>query len=145
MGKYEALKRLHTIERGEGITTQSVFQSVPQMKIHGDDSEAAFIGSSQVRQFMGTRDFSTASTLSIMLGQSTHSYDDEYRQRAQDIARTEAVYAALQGHSVVDAALRAAHHARQSQQTSYHARPLRTPGERNEKIKIQRQSDFCGA
>lgn len=81
LGHFEALLKSFTFGRGAGIRAWAVFQDLGQIiRNYGASSLQSFIGSAQVRQFFGVRDYQTAQLVSQMLGSETLNYDDVLRQ-----------------------------------------------------------------
>ena len=88
-----------------------------------------FLGSAQMRQFFGVRDYETARLISNMLGTETLEYDDV---QAQEVARRQkalAVQRALDGEDMFPAMLDAAHYARAEKMKTKQARKIMTEEE----------------
>ena len=70
-----------------------LFQDIGQIVRNFDQATLqGFLGSAQLRQFFGVRDYETAKLISSMLGDETLTYDEtlhqsEARMRKQDLAR----------------------------------------------------------
>lgn len=81
LGKFDAMMRSVTFGRGAGITTWTVWQDIGQI-VRNFDRQAAqtFLGSAQMRQFFGVRDYETAKLISDMCGHETLTYDDTLKQ-----------------------------------------------------------------
>lgn len=85
LGRFESLLRAFTFGRGVGIRAWAVFQDIGQIiRNFGAPALQGFLGSAQMRQFFGVRDYDTARLVSNMLGEETLEFDDE---RQQDEAR----------------------------------------------------------
>lgn len=81
LGKFATLLRAYTFARGGGTRVWAFFQDIGQIeRNYGRAAIQTFIGSAQVRQFFGIRDYDTARLISDMIGQGTLEYDDELRQ-----------------------------------------------------------------
>ncbi len=85
LGNFDAILRAVTFGRGAGIRCWTLWQDVGQIRRNlGESAVASLIGSSQVRQFYGVRDYETAKLVSDMLGQQTLSFDDHrYQEEAR--------------------------------------------------------------
>jgi type IV secretion system protein VirD4 len=93
LGRFEALLRAFTFGRGAGIRALAVFQDIGQIvRNYGAPAVQGFLGSAQLRQFFGVRDYVTAKLISDMLGHETLDYIDPL-QRSQ--ARAEKAKAIL--------------------------------------------------
>jgi type IV secretion system protein VirD4 len=93
LGRFEALLRAFTFGRGAGIRALAVFQDIGQIvRNYGAPAVQGFLGSAQLRQFFGVRDYETAKLISDMLGHETLDYVDPL-QRSQ--ARAEKAKAIL--------------------------------------------------
>ena len=131
LGKFEALLRAFTFGRGAGIRAWAIFQDAGQIiRSYGDPALQSFIGSAQMRQFFGVRDYQTAELVSNMIDSETLSYDDKIQQ---DQARKQK-WDALQGfiQSTQDpfaAAYDIAHYDRKSKYRTKQYRKLKTPEE----------------
>ena len=89
LGKFDTLLRAYTFARGGGTRVWAFFQDIGQIeRNYGRAAVQTFVGSAQVRQFFGIRDYDTARLISDMIGQGTLEYDDELRQ--QDARRRRA-------------------------------------------------------
>lgn len=98
LGHFDALMRAVTFGRGQGISTWNFFQDVGQITRHyGKEGLQTFMGSSQLRQFFGVRDFETAKMISDMLGHETLEFDDTLQQEAARRERMNAAMAFLKG------------------------------------------------
>ncbi|MEO1610041.1 MAG: type IV secretory system conjugative DNA transfer family protein [Pseudomonadota bacterium] len=131
LGKFEALLRAFTFGRGAGIRAWAIFQDAGQIiRSYGGPSLQSFIGSAQMRQFFGVRDYQTAELVSNMIGSETLSYDDTL---VQDQARKQKVDA-LQGfihgtHDPFASIYEIAHLNRKAQHRPKQQRKLMTPDE----------------
>lgn len=83
LGRFESLLRGYTYGRGMGIRVLSIWQDTSQIgRNYGANAVSSFLGSSQLRQFLGVRDLDTAKMVSAMLGSQTLEYDVEIEQLA---------------------------------------------------------------
>ena len=81
LGAFEALLRAFTYGRGAGLRAWAIFQDAGQIVRHfGAPGLQGFLGSAQLRQFFGVRDYETAQLVSNMLGGETLEYDDPLQQ-----------------------------------------------------------------
>lgn len=130
LGKFEALLRAFTFGRGAGLRAWAVFQDAGQLVRNFDKSALqTFIGSAQMRQFFGVRDYETALLVSNMLGTETLEYDDNLQQDAARRRKWETVRSAMTGGDPMDAAYDYAHFAKASANRTKQARLLMTPDE----------------
>src|SRR5690606_21312276 len=82
LGSFEALLQSFTYGRGMGVRSWAIFQDAGQItRNFGPAGLPGFMGSAQMRQFFGVRDFQTAQAISNMLGSETLEFDD---QRVQE-------------------------------------------------------------
>lgn len=138
LGAFPALQQLYTYGRGIGIRPWTFWQDVGQIITNfGPTGVPAFMGSSQMRQFFGVRDYQTAQLISNMLGTETLEFDDARLQEAARLQKRQAVQRVLGGDDMFTAMMDAAHHAKAAQMRTKQARKLRTedeilsmPGER---------------
>lgn len=130
LGKFEALLRAFTFGRGAGLRAWAIFQDAGQIVRNFDRSALqSFIGSAQMRQFMGVRDYETALLVSNMLGTETLEYDDQLQQDEARRRKWEAARSAMLGGDPMDTAYDYAHFAKASANRSKQARLLMTPDE----------------
>ncbi|MFN3224725.1 MAG: type IV secretory system conjugative DNA transfer family protein [Hyphomicrobiales bacterium] len=81
LGRFEALLRAFTYGRGAGVRAWAIFQDVGQIiRNFGEPALSGFLGSAQMRQFFGARNFDTAEAISKMAGTQTLTFDDELAQ-----------------------------------------------------------------
>ncbi|WP_413207891.1 type IV secretory system conjugative DNA transfer family protein [Rhodospirillum sp. A1_3_36] len=82
LGRFEALLKAFTFGRGAGVRAWAVFQDIGQIsRNYGAPALQSFLGSAQMRQFFGVRDYETGMLVSNMLGTETLRYADAARQR----------------------------------------------------------------
>mgnify|MGYP001184951748 CR=1 FL=1 len=130
LGSFPALQQLYTYGRGIGIRAWTFWQDIGQIVTNfGPTGIQAFMGSSQMRQFFGVRDYQTAQLISNMLGTETLEYDDARLQEAARLQKRQAVQRALAGEDMLTAMMDAAHYAKASQMRTKQARKLRTEDE----------------
>jgi len=130
LGSFESLQQLYTYGRGIGIRPWTFWQNVGQIITNfGPTGVQAFMGSSQMRQFFGVRDYQTAQLISNMLGMETLEYDDKRAQEAAQRQKRQAVQRILGGEDMLPALLEAAHFGKAAQMRTKQARKLRTEDE----------------
>lgn len=130
LGNFESLLRAYTYGRGMGIRAWSIWQNVAQIsRNYGRDAMSAFIGSSQVRQFFGVRDFETAHMLSSMLGTQTLEYDNELAQHAAALQKAEVINDLLSGGDLFDAVFKFRYYEQAASNRTKQPRLLMTPDE----------------
>lgn len=130
LGSFPALQQLYTYGRGIGIRPWTFWQDVGQIVTNfGPTGVPAFMGSSQMRQFFGVRDYQTAQLISNMLGTETLEYDDARMQEAARLQKRQAVQRVLGGEDMLTAMMDAAHYAKAAQMRTKQARKLRTEDE----------------
>lgn len=131
LGRFEALLRAFTFGRGAGIRAWAIFQDTGQIvRNFGAPALQGFLGSAQMRQFFGVRDYDTARLVSNMLGEETLEYNDE---RQQDEARRQKREAFRKMFSEdsdpFEAARDYAHFQREEERRTKQSRHLMTPDE----------------
>ena len=130
LGNFEALLRAFTYGRGAGVSAWAIFQDIGQIiRNFGAPALQSFLGSAQMRQFFGVRDYQTAQLVSDMLGTQTLSFDDPLRQREAQRKRREVVERVWNGDDPFEAAHEFAHFTRNAQERTKQARRLMTPDE----------------
>lgn len=130
LGPFEALLRAFTFGRGAGIRAWAFFQDIGQIIRHyGAPGVQGFLGSAQMRQFFGVRDYETARLVSNMLGTETLEYDDPKLQEAAKRQKALAVQRALSGEDMFSAMLDAAHYSRAEKLRTKQARKIMTEDE----------------
>jgi len=130
LGPFPALQQLYTYGRGIGIRPWTFWQDIGQIITnYGSSGVSTFIGSSQMRQFFGVRDYQTAQLISNMLGTETLEYDDARMQEAARLQKRQAVQRVLAGEDMLTAMMDAAHYAKAAQMRTKQARKLRTEDE----------------
>ncbi|MEO1042990.1 MAG: type IV secretory system conjugative DNA transfer family protein [Pseudomonadota bacterium] len=131
LGRFEALLRAFTYGRGAGVRAWAIFQDVGQItRNFGASALQGFLGSAQLRQFMGVRDFETAKLVSSMLGTQTLSYDDDLAQgRAQKNRRNSIRKALMEDADPFEFSFDRAQFGREEVHRTKQARALLTPDE----------------
>ena len=130
LGKFETLLRAFTYGRGAGVRAWAIFQDVGQIvRNFGQPALQGFLGSAQMRQFFGVRDFETAKLVSSMLGSETLEYDDTLKQDLARQKKHEAVRNVMRGADPFEAGREYAHYARVAEHRTKQARSLMTPEE----------------
>ncbi|MCF6302496.1 MAG: TraM recognition domain-containing protein, partial [Devosiaceae bacterium] len=128
--KFEALLRAFTFGRGAGIRAWAIYQDIGQMQRHfGAPALQSFLGSAQLRQFFGVRDFETAKMVSSMLGQETLEFDDTLQQNQAQMRRKEMSKSILYGSDPFEAANEFRHFTQASTHRSKTFRPLMSADE----------------
>jgi type IV secretion system protein VirD4 len=98
LGRFEALLRAFTYGRGAGIRAWAFFQDAGQITRNFDlGALQGFLGSAQMRQFFGVRDYETARLVSSMLGEETLTYNDTLRQGEADLQKREIIRGIFEG------------------------------------------------
>jgi type IV secretion system protein VirD4 len=130
LGAFPALQQLYTYGRGIGIRPWTFWQDIGQIiNNFGPTGVATFMGSSQMRQFFGVREYPTAQLISNMLGTETLEYDDARLQEAARLQKRQAVQRVLAGDDMLTAMMDAAHYAKAAQTRTKQARKLHTEDE----------------
>lgn len=130
LGRFEALLRAFTYGRGAGVRPWAIFQDIGQIVRNFDRSALqGFLGSAQLRQFFGVRDYDTARLVSNMLGTETLTYDDTLQQEGARRQKWETVRAVLDGGDPFAAAYDYAHFRRGTEHRTKQARALMTADE----------------
>lgn len=130
LGTFPALIWLYTYGRGIGIQPWTFWQNVGQIARNFDPSAVdTFLGSAQMRQFLGARDYQTARLISNMLGTETLEYDDTRLQEEASRQKRRAVQRALQGEDTLAAMMEAAHFSKAAKVRTKQARKLMTEDE----------------
>ena len=130
LGRFDALLRAFTYGRGAGIRPWAIFQDAGQIVRHyGQPALQSFLGSAQLRQFFGVRDYQTAQLVSDMLGSETLEYDDPLQQDAARRYKHQAVQRIFAGEDPFVAANDYAHFTRSAGHRTKQTRSLMTPGE----------------
>lgn len=130
LGKFEALLRAFTFGRGAGIRAWAIFQDIGQITRNFDQSALqGFLGSAQLRQFFGIRDYQTASLISQMLGMETLSYDDTLKQSEANMHKTTLAKALIEGGDPFELAHKIQHYKTVSKHRIKQQRALLTPDE----------------
>lgn len=130
LGSFDALLRAFTYGRGAGVRPWAFFQDVGQIvRNFGAPGVQGFLGSAQMRQFFGVRDYQTAQLVSNMLGSETLEYDDSRLQEAAQHQKVQAIKRAFAGEDLLSAMLDAAHFERASKMRTKQQRKLMTEEE----------------
>ncbi|HML91228.1 type IV secretory system conjugative DNA transfer family protein [Methyloceanibacter sp.] len=130
LGSFDALLQAFTYGRGAGIRPWAFFQDAGQITRHyGAPGLQGFMGSAQLRQFFGVRDYQTAQLVANMLGSETLEYDDPRQQEAAKNMKRQALQRVMNGEDAFAAMIDAAHHSRAAQIRTKQARKLMTEEE----------------
>ncbi|MCC7253062.1 type IV secretory system conjugative DNA transfer family protein [Hyphomicrobium sp.] len=130
LGPFETLQRLYTYGRGIGIQPWTFWQDVGQIaRNFGPSGVSTFLASSQMRQFLGARDFDTARLIANMLGSETLEYDDKRMQDEARRQKRQAVQRAMTGEDVPSAVMEAAHFGKLERMKTKQQRKLMTEDE----------------
>lgn len=130
LGPFETLQRLYTYGRGIGIQPWTFWQDTGQIvRNFGPSGVDTFIGSAQMRQFLGARDLQTARLISSMLGIETLEYDDKRQQDEARRQKRQAVQRALKGDDLMPALIEAAHFGKLAEMRTKQQRKLMTEDE----------------
>lgn len=130
LGAFETLQKLYTYGRGIGIQPWTFWQDVGQIAHNfGPTGPDTFLGSSQMRQFLGARDYQTARLISNMLGTETLEYNDTRLQEEAQRQKRMAAQRALMGEDLMQAAMEAAHFSKAAQLKTKQQRKLMTEDE----------------
>lgn len=130
LGSFDALVQAYTYGRGAGVRPWAIFQDAGQIiRNFGAPGLQSLIGSAQMRQFFGVRDFQTAQLVSNMLGTETLEYDDTKMQEAARRQKVQAVQRLMSGEDPFAAMLDVAHFNKTAQLRTKQARKLMTEEE----------------
>ena len=130
MGNFEMLLRSFTYGRGAGIRSWAIFQDTGQIvRNFGAAALQGFLGSAQVRQFFGVRDFQTAQMVSSMLGTETLEYDDSLRQADAKRQKMNAAMSIMNGSDPFSAYADMKYHTYAEEHRTKQARALMMPEE----------------
>lgn len=130
LGKFESLLRAFTFGRGAGVSAWAIFQDAGQIVRNFDRAALqGFLGSAQMRQFFGVRDYETALLVSNMLGNETLTYNDTLQQEGARRQKWNSVMQVMNGSDPFNAAYDFAHYRRASENRTKQARLLMTPEE----------------
>ncbi|CDO60035.1 Uncharacterized protein BN1012_Phect1821 [Candidatus Phaeomarinobacter ectocarpi] len=130
LGRFEALLSAFSYGRGFGVRTWALFQDIGQIARNFDRSAVqSFMGSAQVRQFFGVRDYETAKLVSDMLGSETLSYDGFEYQQAAKREKWQAAKQALFGDDPLAQGYDLGHYAKNAEHQTKQARQLQMPDE----------------
>lgn len=127
LGRFETLLRAFTYGRGAGVRAWAIFQDAGQIvRNFGQPALQGFLGSAQLRQFFGVRDYETAQLVSNMLGSETLEYDDTLRQDEARRRKWETVRSVMSGGDPFTASYDYAHFEKGARNRTKQARPLMT-------------------
>lgn len=130
LGRFEALLRAFTFGRGAGIRAWAVFQDIGQIVRNFDQATLqGFLGSAQLRQFFGVRDYETAKLISSMLGDETLTYDETLHQSEARMRKQELARGLFQGRDPFEIAHEYRHHKQAETHRNKQRRALMTPEE----------------
>jgi len=130
LGSFEALLQSFTYGRGAGIRSWAIFQDAGQISRNfGPAGLPGFMGSAQLRQFFGVRDYQTAQAVSNMLGAETLEFSDPRQQEAARRQKVQAMQRFMTGGDPFSAAFDAAHYGRMEKMRNKQARKLMTEDE----------------
>jgi type IV secretion system protein VirD4 len=130
LGNFDALLQSFTYGRGAGIRSWAIFQDAGQISRNfGPAGLSGFMGSAQMRQFFGVRDYQTAQAISNMLGSETLEYDDTRLQEAARRQKVQAMQRFMMGEDPFAAVFDAAHYAKTEKLRTKQARKLMTEDE----------------
>jgi type IV secretion system protein VirD4 len=130
LGRFEALLRAFTYGRGAGIRAWAIFQDVGQIARNFDQGALqGFIGSAQLRQFFGVRDYETAQLISSMLGEETLAYNDEIQQGQADLQKQDIIRGIFEGGDPFAMAHKYRHYKAANTHQTKQRRALKTPDE----------------
>ncbi|MEM9030494.1 MAG: type IV secretory system conjugative DNA transfer family protein, partial [Pseudomonadota bacterium] len=130
LGKFDALLRAFTFGRGAGIRAWAVFQDAGQIiRNFGAPALQGFIGSAQLRQFFGVRDYQTAELVSNMLGSETLSYNDPLVQEQARRQKMQAAQKLMSGGDPFENIYEIAHFNEKARHRTKQHRKLMTPDE----------------
>ncbi|MBU1210178.1 MAG: type IV secretory system conjugative DNA transfer family protein [Alphaproteobacteria bacterium] len=130
LGSFDALLQSFTYGRGAGIRSWAIFQDVGQIiRNFGPPGLTGFMGSAQMRQFFGVRDYQTAKAVSDMLGSETLEYLDPRLEEQARAQKGRAMQRFMQGEDPFAAAFEVAHFARAARIKTKQARKLMTEEE----------------
>ncbi len=130
LGSFEALLQSYTYGRGAGIRPWAIFQDIGQIvRNFGPPGVQGFLGSAQMRQFFGVRDYQTAQLVANMLGTETLEYDDTRLQATARCQKVQAFQRLMSGDDPFTAALDVAHFRRAEALRTKQARKLMTEEE----------------
>ncbi len=130
LGAFDQLRKAFTFGRGDGVRAWAFFQDTGQIeRNYGREALQEFMGSAQLRQFFGVRDYQTARLVSDMLGQTTQDYDDTLQQSNARWRRRQIVQSVMQGADPFEAATSYGQADYAAQHRSRQARALLNPDE----------------
>jgi type IV secretion system protein VirD4 len=130
LGKFEGLLRAFTYGRGAGVRAWAIFQDAGQIiRNFGAPALQGFLGSAQMRQFFGVRDYQTAQLISDMLGSETLTYDDPLQQEGARHKKRQLIQRMFEGEDPFASVFDYAHYERAARNRTKQARQLMTPDE----------------
>lgn len=126
LGRFEALLKAFTYGRGAGVRAWAIFQDIGQIiRNFGQAALPGFLGSAQMRQFFGARDYETALPISNMVGNETLTFDDQLaQQQAQRVKRDQLQSVLLGGSDLFELAHHITHAERAANHRSKQSRRL---------------------
>lgn len=125
LGRFESLLRGYSYGRGMGLRMWSYWQDIGQISRNfGRDAVSGFLGSSQVRQFFGPRDYETAQLVSNMLGTETLEFDSTLEQAAARRNKTLLIRELMDGGDPLQIGINIAHQERASTNRTKQRRAL---------------------
>jgi len=129
-GSFPALLHAFTFGRGAGIRAWAFFQDLAQIKrSYGADALQSFLGSAQLRQFFGVRDYETAELISKMLGMETLEYVDPLQRERAKHGKWQALAGFLIGNDPLQSARDYKRYQTESEHRAKQTRRLMTPEE----------------
>ncbi len=130
LGNFEALLHAFTFGRGAGVRAWAFFQDLAQIKRnYGADALQSFLGSAQLRQFFGVRDYETAELISKMLGMETLEYVDPLQRERAKHGKWQALTSFLMGSDPLQAARELKRYTAESEHRAKQTRRLMSPDE----------------
>ncbi|MEI9850876.1 MAG: type IV secretory system conjugative DNA transfer family protein [Sphingomonas sp.] len=130
LGKFEGLVRGFSFGRGSGLRVIAIFQDLAQIARNYDPKAVqTFMGSAQLRMFVGVRDPETAAFVSNMAGYETLSFDDRLAQEGARRQQWEAARRYMDGGDPLAAAFDIEHYAQAARNRTKMQRALIAPDE----------------
>jgi len=130
LGNFPALKTAVSYGRGNGIITWTFWQDIGQIETNfGRSGVQTFIGSSVLRQFLGTRNVADAAIISQMAGYESLEWDDTQRQQDAEYHMMQQVGALLDGADPFETAQNFSYYEQASRHRSKIKRELISPSE----------------
>jgi type IV secretion system protein VirD4 len=130
LGNFDALLRAFTYGRGAGIRAWAFFQDLAQIeRNYGRNALQSFVGSAQMRQFYGVRDYETAELISKMLGDETRDYVDPLQRERARHGKAQSLLGLLLGHDPIGSARSYKRHQSEGEHRAKQTRRLMTAAE----------------